>query len=424
MFKRHPKGLAIIFFAEMWERFGFYILMAIYVLYMDEVLKWDDARKGDFYGWFLGGVYFLPILGGWIGDRLFGAKNTIRLGAACMVLGYIGLYLSSVDQLGYFYAGLALIAFGTGIFKANMSVAVGYLYEQGSPLRDAGYNIYYMGVNIGAAIAPLVATWIYATYHSYNLSFAAAAVGMTLSLVIFQFGRKLVPNAPLATAQANPSRPAQPEEKPSEFWHRISTLFTLFLIVIFFWIAFYQNGFALTLFAQRSTIVSGILRPETYQFFNPFFILVLTPILISVFSSMHRKGKEPTSAMKIFLGMCVSGFAMVVMVFAGLAGGNADANNMSPLWLVGSYFIVTVAEILVSPMGLSFVSKVAPRKIQGLMMGFWFGATAVGSYGSGLIGKFYSDFPHHQYFMIIAGLLFFSAILAFVFMKRLNRFSN
>ncbi len=166
---------------------------------------------------------------------------------------------------------------------------------------------------------------------------------------------------------------------------------------------------------------SEYLRPETYQFFNPFFILLLTPLLIGIFSRMRVRGKEPSSAVKIFLGMSVSGFSMLVMVAAGLAGGNADANTMSPLWLVAAYFVVTVAEILVSPMGQSYVTKVAPPHMKGLMIGFWFGATAVGSYGSGLLGRFYGIFPHHHYYLLIAGLLLISALLILLSLKRLNR---
>ena len=205
---------------------------------------------------------------------------------------------------------------------------------------------------------------------------------------------------------------------------RIATLVILFSIVIFFWIAFYQNGFALTLFAERATLRSDILRPETYQFFNPFFILILTPLILNIFARLRERGKEPTSATKIFWGMFFSGFCMIVMVFASLAGGDLDQNIMSPLWLVGSYLVVTLAEILVSPMGQSFVSKVAPRRIQGLMMGLWFGATAAGSYGSGLLGRWYGSFPHHQYYLLIAGLSFLSSGLVFVFLKKLNRFSK
>ena len=188
--------------------------------------------------------------------------------------------------------------------------------------------------------------------------------------------------------------------------------------------AFYQNGFALTLFAERSTKIYNFLRPETYQFFNPFFILLLTPLLLSVFSKLNKQGKEPSTPLKIFIGMVIMGISMLIMVWASLDGGNSDSNNMSPNWLISTYLVVTLAEILISPMGQSYVSKVAPPKIQGLMMGGWFLATSIGSYGSGLLGKYYSDFAHHEYFLILTGILILSATLALLAMKKLNKFAN
>ncbi|MCJ7643699.1 MAG: MFS transporter, partial [Candidatus Aminicenantes bacterium] len=184
-----------------------------------------------------------------------------------------------------------------------------------------------------------------------------------------------------------------------------------------------QNGFALTLFAERSTRIFRFLRPETYQFFGPFFILVLTPLLLSLFGRQNQKGKEPSTPVKIFFGMLIMSGSMVVMAAASLAGGNRDLNIMSPAWLIGTYFFVTLAEILISPMGQSFVSKVAPPRFAGVMMGGWFAAIAAGSYGSGLMGKAYSRFAHHQYFLLLTGLLAVSAVLVLVFLKKLKRFA-
>ncbi len=425
MLRNHPAGLKTIFFTEMWERFGFYTLMAILVLYMDKNFGWTDAHKGDVYGGFLGAVYFIPILGGWIGDRLLGPRNTIKTGAILMAAGYTALAVSSIDRLAYFYIGLFLVAFGTGIFKVNMSVLVGNLYEHGDPRKDAGFNIYYMGVNVGAMIAPLAATIISVVYHSYNLSFVASACGMILSITIFTMGGKSLVHSENRIKQDRIQGSSDAVvADPKENRQRVVTLAILFTIVIFFWVAFYQNGFALTLFAERSTLVLSFLKPETYQFFPPFFIIVLTPIVIRLFSFLREKGREPSSPVKIFWGMFISGFSMIVMIVAGLLGGNLDRNIMSPYWLISSYFIVEISEILVSPMGQSFVSKVAPRRIQGLMMGFWFSATAIGSYGSGLLGRFYGRFPHHQYFFILTVMLFLSSGLVLVFLKKLKRFST
>jgi len=381
VFKRHPKGLAVLFFTEVWERFGFYTLAAIYVLYMEKEFHWDDSTKGNVYGAFLLLAYLFPLVGGWLGDKVLGPKRTVRIGAIMMAIGYGLLAASSVDRIPLYLIGLLLVAVGTGIFKVNMAVSVGGLYKQNDPLRDAGFNIYYMGVNIGAALAPLAATVISSVFNSYNISFALAGAGMVLALVIFEFGKKTLPDPkPVTVSDVSPETRASDARQDRQ---RVAVLFTLFSIVIFFWIAFYQNGLALTLFADRSTVRLDYLRPETYQFFNPFFIIVLTPLLISVFARMRRRGKEPTNPTKIFWGMSIAGFSMLVMVVAALAGGNLDQPIMSPWWLIGSYFVITISEILVSPMGQSFVTKVAPARWQGLMMGFWFLGTSLGSFGSG-----------------------------------------
>ncbi|MBN1302544.1 MAG: peptide MFS transporter [Melioribacteraceae bacterium] len=424
MLKGHPKGIMVMFFTEMWERFGFYILMAVLTLYMDSEFGWSDSVKGDHYGGFLGLVYFIPLLGGWLGDKILGQITTVKIGALLMSLGYIALALSSADQLVSFYIGLFLIAFGTGLFKVNMAVLIGNLYRNKVHLKDAGFNIFYMGVNVGATIAPLAATALGYLFDDYRMSFWAAAVGMFVCLITFQSGKYKLVSADVKQSDQKNEVLDEALITPQESVQRITTLIVLFLIVIFFWLAFYQNGFALTLFAERSTEIYNILRPETYQFFNPFFILVLTPLLLRYFSMLNTKGKEPSTPVKIFIGMLIMGASMVVMVFASLEGGNDDANNMSPAWLISTYFIVTLSEILISPMGQSYVSKVAPPKIQGLMMGGWFLATSAGSYLSGLLGKFYSDFQHHEYFMLLTGILIISAVLALLSMKRLKRFAH
>jgi POT family proton-dependent oligopeptide transporter len=231
---------------------------------------------------------------------------------------------------------------------------------------------------------------------------AYAASGLSFLLPIYAWYRRL-----------------PPEDRP-----RVASLFTLFIIAIFFWVAFYQNGSSLTLFAERSTVKLDWLKPETYQVFNPLFILLLTPLLVAAFGRMREKGLEPSSASKIFTGMVVMGLSVLIMVFASRAGGNRDENIMSPWWLISSYFVVTISEILVSPMGLSFVSKVSPQRMRGLMMGCWFGSTAIGSYGSGLLGRYYSRFDHHEFFLIIAAMPFCAAVLVLPFLKRLNRFSR
>jgi len=424
MLKNHPRSLWVIFMTEIWERVGFYTLMAVLVLYMDKTLGWSDSRKGTYYGLFLALCYFVPLLGGWLGDRIFGRRATVVTGALMMSAGYVGLALSSASNVIPFYVGLFLIGFGTGIFKVNMAVMVGNLYEGKPELKDAGVNIFYMAVNIGAAVAPLIATFVGVTWNNYNINFWICAAGLLIGSVIFRAGWGRLASADLRSGKKAAVVSTAAPISAVETRQRVATLVTLFIIVILFWVAFYQDFFGLTLFAERSTKILKFLRPETYQFFEPFYIVVLTPIMLALFAWMRSRKKEPSTPVKIFLGMLFMGLAMLVMVFASLAGGDKDANNMSPAWLIGTYFIVTIAEILISPMGQSYVSKVAPPKIAGLMMGGWMAAIAVGSYGSGWLGKYYSDFAHHQYFLLLTGLLLLSAVLVLIFLKRLKRFAS
>ncbi len=425
MFKKHPKGMAILFSVEMWERFGFYIMSAIYVLYMDKVLRFDDQLKGLLYGLFLAAAYLFPLIGGWLGDKILGQVATIRVGLWMMVLGYVGLAVSSAHLLLPFYLGLSFVAVGTGIFKVNMSVLVGNLYRNKAELRDAGFNIYYMGVNVGATLGPLAATLIGAFFNQYNYSFWAAAIGLLLAIAIMEVGKMHLINADSnsATVQRQIKQNRQSMDQ-KEFWQRIITLIVLFFIASLFWMPFYQNGMALTLFADRSTVAYKFLRPETYVMFNAIFILLLTPPLLSVYSALRKKNREPNTPLKIFIGMLIMSVAMGIMVVASLKGGDLDQPGMSPVWLISTYLFITLAELLISPMGQSYVSRVAPQKIQGLMMGGWFGSTALGALSSGIFGRFYSSISHHEYFLLLMGLSLFAAVLVLIFMKKLTRFAG
>ncbi len=422
MLKNHPKGLMTLFFTEMWERFGFYTMLAVFTLYMDETLGWTDAHKGQVYGLYLGFVYFTPIAGGWIADKYLGYRKSILLGALIMGIGYILLSFSGPNAVALFYIALVVMILGNGLFKANISVLVGNLYEPGSPYKDVGYNIFYMGINLGAFVAPLAATFLHDFFGTYNSAFAAAGIGMALSIVVFELWKKNYIHADNKHEAGQENQKTQEDTNitPEQEKERLVALGIIFAIVIFFWMSFHQNGFALTLFAQRSTVLSDWLKPETYATFNPFFILVLTPVIVPFFNWLQKRGKEPSSPAKIGIGMFISGLAMVIMVVASSMGGNADANNMSPNWLISSYFVVTIGELFLSPMGLSFVSKVAPARMRGLMMGGWFGATAVGNYLSGLLGGFYNTLSHTMFFTILTVLLFLSAMMVRIVLKKLK----
>lgn len=421
MFKNHPKGLMTLFFTEMWERFGFYTMLAVFTLYMDEVFGWSDAYKGQVYGIYLAFVYFTPIAGGWIADKFLGYRNTIKIGALVLGLGYLLLAFSNPSRIWLFFLALAVIIIGNGLFKANISVLVGNLYPLGSPYKDAGYNIFYMGINLGAFLAPLAATALHKYFGTYQSAFAAAALGMLFSFIVFEIWKSNYMHADHASA-ASKADASTREEKldPAIEKERIFALLTIFAIVIFFWMSFHQNGFALTLFAQRSIIKHEWLKPETYATFNPLFILILTPFIVTFWGWLNKKGKEPSTPAKIGWGMFISALAMVIMIIASAMGGDADANNMSPFWLISTYFVITIGELCLSPMGLSFVSKVAPQRMRGLMMGGWFGATAIGNYLSGFIGGFYNTLTHTQFFTILTILLLLSALMVRLFLRKLE----
>lgn len=426
MKKNHPKGLGVIFATELWERFGFYIMMAIYVLYMETSLQLSAETKGLLYGLFLFSSYGFPILGGYIADRFLGQVKTIRIGAVAMFIGYVLLTLSSQDRLWAFYVGLFLISFGTGIFKVNMATLIGNLYNESPERKDEGFNIYYMAVNIGATIGPLVATGLGVLFENYHYSFAAAALGMFIAIIIFEIWNKNVrwADSVLVSTKESNVVSEKVEYSKKEYWDRIITLFTLFLIASLFWIPFYQNGYGLTLFAKRSTLEIAWLRPETYAFFNAFFIVTITGPMLAYFARLREKGKEPKTPIKIMSGMFIMGIAMLLMAVASLLGGNEEANTMSPLWLIASYLVITVAEILFSPLGQSYVSQVAPSNLKGFMMGGWFMATALGAGTAGVIGMYYDKLENHSYFILLAGISFFAALLTLLFKKKLLKYAK
>ena len=496
MFKGHPKGLYVLFFTEMWERFGFYTMLAIFVYYMQENFKWDAATATNVYGLFLAGVYITPLIGGWLADNVLGYGKTITIGAIVMTIGYVMMAVPTSSPL-QLYIALFVVSVGNGLFKANISVLVGNLYAhtQGS-LKDAGYNIFYMGINIGAFYAPMAAAGIkkflmenfnLTLAEGYNAGFAVDAAGMVISLLIFIVFKKHYANADYKAKDRDNSDVDIVLTKPQEK-ERIIALMTIFAIVIFFWMAFHQNGSALSLFARDYTDVfvgkftfllfdviglhailfillggaaafvsktakakglGGLLAvigiiviiiklnllgdhneiaPEQFQSFNPMFIVLLTPIIVGWFAFLNKKGKEPSSPAKIGIGMIITGLAYIIMVFAvtglpsmlSLAGGSSSI-TVSAYWLMGTYFTLTIAELHLSPMGLSFVSKVAPPKMKGLMMGGWFGATAVGNYLSGFVGRFYQNWELWQFFLLLVITSFFAAIILRLFLKKLKR---
>jgi POT family proton-dependent oligopeptide transporter len=549
MLKAHPKGLMILFFTEMWERFGYYLLLGIFTLYMIAPETARFAGKGmsnmeaaDIYGTFLALVYLTPFIGGLLADRFLGYRKSIYIGGILMAAGYIGL--SIPNSMLAFYLSLLLIILGNGMFKPNVSVLLGKLYEKPEyeHMKDSGYNIFYMGINLGAFVCNFIAAWLRLTY-GWGWAFAAAGIGMLIGVAWFAFGTSRVPEIkeadkispkregdqsmwkiiqilliPAFTAAAvgwlipgsifgsdsndafifftipvllfffNTWRNAAKEEKAP-----IAALLSIFGVVIIFWAVFHQNGSALTYWAKNNTdrelgprmekVINSIASSEevstvprerqliglhgenlgtkmddSYYFdnyskelpsgnidgkpeditndewekvkaevnsnhgsvklwptelqasINPFFVIIFTPLLVAFFNFLGRRKKEPSTPGKIAWGMLISALSWLVMVVAAIASGNG-LDKASVAWLFGVYGVITIGELCLSPMGLSLVSKLAPKRLAALMMGGWFLSTAIGNKLSGVLSGMWDLFDKKSNFFLTNAILTFAAFI-------------
>jgi proton-dependent oligopeptide transporter, POT family len=408
-FRGHPTGLYVLFATELWERYGFYSLAAILTLYMDEQLRFSQQLSGQVYGGYIAGVYFMPLVGGFLADRVLGYNRSVVIGAVLMGLGYLSV---AVGTLPLFFAGLGLVATGNGFLKPNISAIVGNLYRDRPQLRDSAYNIFYMGINIGAFLAPLGVAWLRARY-GWHAAFASSALGMVFALVTFTAF-----NEHVSAAARRAQDDAQPEIEPSpgEARRRTVALLAVFAVAAVFWVAFYQNGFTLTFWARDFTdrvVLGREVSPETFQSVNPLGIILFSPLLVLVWGWLRDRGAEPSTPSKILIGILFTSASFGAMVVAAVLAG--PGGRVSPAWLVGSYLLIAVGEICLSPMGLSLVSRVAPPSRRGLLMGGWFVATSVGGYFSGYLGTRWGTMPHWQFFLLVTVMtLAAAAVLAFI----------
>lgn len=555
MIKEHPKGLYVAFFANMGERFGFYTMVAIFVLFMQAKYGLSAAAASQVYGIFMASVYFLPVIGGLIADRLLGYGKTISIGLITMFIGYLLLAIPSSMGTGFtsIIVALAVIALGTGLFKGNLQALVGNLYDNPaySPYRDRGFNIFYMGINIGAMFAPTAAEaisnfilakssffydaripalahsfinkksinindflsiarsqdpsvsaatladfcykYINALSKSYHFGFGIACISLIFSMIIFWVFRKYYAKADITEKQK--TKRVDYKETTSELTleqtrQRIIALSLVFIVVIFFWMSFHQSGLTMTYFARDYTMphvsklsnlwfdLFGLLAifvsalcfvfllrknsksiikilsligfigfailaylryqtyqdinpftPQKFQHFNPFFIVALTPIVISIFSYLNKKGIEPSAPRKIGIGMLITAVSFAILSIGSIGlpspkvlGGQVASEQylVSPYWLISTYFLLTIAELFLSPMGISFVSRVAPPKYKGLMQGLWFAATATGNYLLSIIGSLWMILPLWALWSVLVVCCLISAIFIFSMMKRLE----
>ena len=554
MFKGHPKGLYALALANTGERFGYYTMLAIFVLFLQAKFGFNEAQSGQIYGAFLGFVYFMPLIGGILADR-FGYGKMVRAGIVVMFLGYL---LLAVPMMGgtakvTMFSALALIAMGTGLFKGNLQVMVGNLYDEAkySPFRDNGFSLFYMAINIGSMFAPMTATkvtdlflgkagftyvpqipslahqyldgtisadalqsfeklaveqgyaidnltafaneYINSLSTAYNYGFGVACISLILSMAIYICCRSWFKHADVNMKQAKEmgnTTVKVVELSPEQTRSRMTALFMVFAVVIFFWMSFQQSGLCLTFFARdytansttgfsrigfniwaltlvaisvytlfstfqsetiKNKIASGVITlslwcgaaalylgmpttinilPQEFQQFNPFFVVALTPVSMAIFSALARKGKEPSSPKKIGLGMVVAALGFTVMAIASVhllspaelkATGGVSSTLVSPNWLISTYLVLTFAELLLSPIGISFVTKVAPPKYKGMMMGCWFCVTAIGNYLTSVIAKIWgTGMPLWMVWGVLVVSCLLSAVFIFSIMKKLE----
>jgi len=535
MWKKHPKALPYLFFSEMWERFGYYLMIGIFTLYLKDVkagFAMTEAESADLYGTFIGLVFLTPFLGGLLADRYLGYRRSIIIGGLMMGVGYC---LMAVHSLSMLYVSMTLVILGNGFFKPNISTLLGNVYNtpQYVEQKDDGYNIFYMGINIGAFICNFFGAALYVLF-GWGYAFLAAGVGMFIGVLVFLIGTKhykafdikkgvgpndmsmskivmlilvpsivagiigwLIPGAmvgsdstdafifaciPVIIFYASLYFKAPKEDK-----RPIAALLAIFAVVVLFWAVFKQNGSALNTWADRYTDremsgtakdvfgtfnlsqplkyakdsvalydeqfrlqkENGVVKKEynypTYfrnipaedrpadgnevslwatnlsQSINPGWVILLTPLIVAFFAFLRRRNKEPSTATKIAFGLLISGLSALVMV-AAVAANNNGAEKASVLWLISSYGVITVGELLLSPMGLSLVSKLSPVRITSLMMGGWFLSTSIGNKLSGVLATMWDTYDDKKnYFLLNFCLLLAAAIMCFAMLKWLNR---
>ncbi|QJE73335.1 peptide MFS transporter [Aerophototrophica crusticola] len=413
----HPAGLAFLFMTELWERFSYYGMRALLVYYMTKHLLIPQAEASNIYGIYTALVYFTPLFGGILADRVFGQHKMVLAGGILMALGH---FLMAWESL--FYVALGFIILGNGAFKPNISTQVGNLYPEGDPRRDRAFSIFYVGINIGAFLAPLVCGYLGETV-GWHYGFGAAGVGMVIGLITYIAGRKYLPPDNLAREKA-----AHVEHEPLHKgdWEAIGALILISFFTIFFWATYEQQGNTIALWADTNTdrvIALGSWSWEVpaswFQSVNPFMIFAFTPFMVALWANQSAKGREPTTVSKMAIGCFLVGISYLVMI--GAAWDYAANGPTNMLWLVGFLAILTIGELYLSPIGLSLFSKVAPTKYVSLLFGVWFLSSFFGNYAAGWLGSYWEVWSKETFFFVMFLISAGAGLGILVFNKPLKR---
>jgi POT family proton-dependent oligopeptide transporter len=437
----HPRGLSTLFFTEMWERFSYYGMRAFLILYMTATpaaggLGLDVARAGSIYGTYTGSIWIVTIGGGFVADRWLGAYRSVLLGGAIIALGHFTL---AFKALPFFYTGLTLIVLGTGLLKPNATTMLGALYDAQDARRDAGFSIFYMGINLGAFIGPLIAGAL-AQRVDWHAGFACAGVGMTLGLVQYVLGRdRLRPAAARMAAAPAPAaglppagadaagRAGAPAASPAAGrgagftrteWLRMAAVCVFFVFAALFWGAYEQAASTLNLFADRHTdrVVLGWSVPSSWNVsIQAMFVIILAPVFAWIWTRLGRR--EPSTPMKFALGLLLAGVSFVLLLPAGLMVQGTEGLLVSPLWLVVAYFLQVCGELCLSPVGNSVVTKLAPTRVVGLMMGVWFLSIGAGNKMAGWTAGLTATVPLPTLFGGIAVVTIGAAVILFLLVR-------
>jgi POT family proton-dependent oligopeptide transporter len=474
----HPRGLATLFFTEMWERFSYYGGRALLILYMTASpenggLGFSVAQAGALYGLYTALVYMTNLPGGWIADKFIGAKNAVFFGGIIIALGNL---LLSIPGMTTFYFGLAGVAIGTGLLKPNVSTMVGSLYKPDDVRRDSGFSIFYMGINLGAFLAPLITGFV-GQKINWNLGFLTVAIGMVLGLIQYKMGAGYLAEVGNASVPENEAEAARRKRSlytgagalatlvaglalldmtgmvsvtvsgisagvgaslliiPIVYFvfliaggdftvaekKRLGSIFVLFLASAMFWGSFEQAGSTLNLFADRFTdnSVFGWAFPSTWwQSANAIFILMFAGVFAAGWIWMAKKGVEPSTPVKFAIGLSLVGLGFLLLVpAASWLIGAGDGAKVGPQWLLAVYFIHTLGELFVSPVGLSTITKLAPARVVGQMMGIWFLGASLGNFIGGNVGGLFESFPLNTLFLAVAATSIAAGVLMAVFSK-------